>query len=62
MKSLQFDAYRLGLIRSNMEEVEPLVRNADMVSIDISSIRQSDAPACGNPTPGCTSGKDEIQI
>lgn len=62
MNTLQFDIYRLGLIRSNMEEVEPLVRNADMVSIDISSIRQSDAPACGNPTPHGFYGEEICQI
>ncbi len=44
MKKLFFDAYRLGWVRQNIEEVEPMVRNADMMSIDISSVRPSDAP------------------
>ena len=37
MKNLYFDTYRLGIVRANMEEVEPMVRNADMISVDIGS-------------------------
>jgi len=46
MKNLFFDTYRLGVVREDIEEIEPLIRNADMLSIDISSIRMSDAPGC----------------
>jgi arginase family enzyme len=62
MDSLHFDTYRLGLVRNNMQDVEPLVRNADMVTIDVSAIRQSDAPACGNPTPHGFYGEEICQI
>jgi arginase family enzyme len=44
MNKLYFDAHRLGALRKNMEDVEPIVRNADVVSFDISAIRQCDAP------------------
>ena len=47
MKKLFFETYRVGLIRQNMEEVEPIVRNAEMLSLDVSAIRRPDAP--GNP-------------
>ncbi len=59
MDKLYFDVHRLGLIRSQMEEVEPLVRDADMMSIDISAVRNSDAPGNGNATPNGFYG-DEI--
>lgn len=36
-------AYRLGYIKSNLNEVEPILRDTDMLGINISSIRQSDA-------------------
>jgi arginase family enzyme len=62
MKNLFFDTYRLGNVRAKMEEVEPLVRNADMLSIDISSIRQSDAPGNGNATPNGFYGEELCQI
>lgn len=42
MKKMYFDIYRLGEVQSNLEEVEPIVRNADMVSFDLTSIRISD--------------------
>jgi len=62
MKNLFFDVYRLGEVRNNMTLVEPLVRNADLVSFDISSIRQSDAPANGNASPNGFNGEEACQI
>jgi len=44
MKNLMFDTYRLGRLRENIEEAEPVVRNADLISVDVSSVRNSDAP------------------
>jgi arginase family enzyme len=62
MKNLFFDTYRLGNVQANMEEVEPMVRNADMISIDISAIRQSDAPGNANATPNGFYGEELCQI
>jgi formiminoglutamase len=47
MEQLFFETYRVGLLRKDLEEVEPIVRNAEMVSLDMSSVRRGDAP--GNP-------------
>ncbi|RLD39555.1 MAG: arginase [Bacteroidetes bacterium] len=62
MKNLFFDTYRLGNVRAKMQEVEPMVRNADMISIDISAIRQSDAPGNANATPNGFYGEELCQI
>lgn len=62
MTKLFFDVHRLGEIRSNMQEVEPIIRNADMVSFDISAIRQSDAPGNANVTPNGFYGEEACQI
>lgn len=62
MRNLYFDVYRLGQIRADMEEVEPLIRNADIVSFDVSCIRQSDAPGNGNATPNGFYGEEACQI
>jgi len=62
MKNLYFDVYRLGRIRHALEETEPLVRNADMITIDISAVRQSDAPGNGNPSPNGFYGEELCQI
>jgi formiminoglutamase len=48
---INFDAFRLGQIRNNIEDFEPVFRDADLVSIDFSAIKQSDAPAHRFPSP-----------
>lgn len=62
MKNLYFDTYRVGIVRENLEEVEPIVRNADLLSFDISAIRNSDAPANANATPNGFYGEEACQI
>lgn len=42
MERLYFEAYRLGEITSKINRVEPITRNADMVSFDINSIKASE--------------------
>lgn len=51
MEDLFFDIYRLGELQSDISRAEPIVRNADMISVDVSSIRASDFKANKNATP-----------
>lgn len=62
MRNLFFDAHRLGVVNQDIEEVEPMVRNADMVSIDLSAIRFSDAPGNGNASPNGLYGEELCAI
>ncbi len=62
MDKLFFDAYRLGQVRKDLEEVEPIVRNADILSFDMTAIRQSDAPGNGNASPNGFYGEEACQI
>lgn len=62
MEKLYFDAYRLGNVRKDMEEVEPIVRNADILSFDMTAIRMSDAPGNGNASPNGFYGEEACQI
>ncbi len=62
MKNLYFDTYRLGMVRADMEEVEPMVRNADLMTVDISCVRMSDAPGNGNASPHGFYGEEMCQI
>ncbi len=62
MNKLNFDIYRLGYVRKSLEEVEPLVRNADLLSFDMSSIRQSDAPGSTKASPNGLYGEEACQI
>ncbi|NUM51329.1 MAG: formimidoylglutamase [Flavobacteriales bacterium] len=51
LDKLYFDTYRLGVTRTSIQESEPIIRNADFISFDIASIRQSDAPGNFCPSP-----------
>ena len=62
MEELKFDAYRLGWVRENLVRSEPLLRNADCVSIDVGAIRQSDAPANTDPSPHGFYGEEMCQL
>ena len=62
MRKLYFDTYRLGQIRSDLTETEPVIRAADLVTLDISSIRQSEAPGNGNASPNGFNGEEACQI
>lgn len=42
---LRFDCYRTGVVKEQIEEMEPVVRNADLISFDISAIQHAHAPA-----------------
>ena len=55
LQNLYFDAYRLGEVK-NVELIEPILRDADIVSIDVGSIQQSDAPANNNANPNGFNG------
>ena len=54
MDKLRFDCYRLGTAKEEIEEMEPVIRNAAMVSFDIAAIKHSDAPAALSSPNGFT--------
>ncbi|MGB0886623.1 MAG: formimidoylglutamase [Vicingaceae bacterium] len=62
MSKLYFDTYRLGQVQKNLQEVEPIVRNADILSFDVSAIRQSEAPGNNNTSPNGFYGEQACQI
>ncbi len=45
LDKLRFDCYRLGKVRENIEEIEPVLRNTDLFSVDICMIKHTDAPS-----------------
>ena len=42
---LRFDCFRLGKVKESIELMEPLIRNSDLFSFDISAIQHAHAPA-----------------
>ncbi len=47
MDKLRFDCYRLGHVRENIEEMEPVLRNCSLLSFDISALANAYSPASG---------------
>ncbi|MCL2289545.1 MAG: formimidoylglutamase [Bacteroidetes bacterium] len=62
MKQLFFETYRVGGLRQDMDEIEPIVRNAEMLMLDISAARQSDAPGNANASANGFYGEEICQI
>lgn len=62
LEKLYFDAYRVGSLRSNIPDMEPVIRNADMISFDLCAIKSSDAPGTNNAQPFGLTGEEACQI
>ena len=62
LNGLFFDVYRLGEIRSNIEEVEPVLRDANFVSVDLNSIQMSSSPAVFDGSPNGFNSHEICQL
>ncbi len=62
INKMKFDAYRLGYIRSHIADAEPILRDANLLSIDIKSIKQSDAPGHKTPMPNGFYSEEVCQL
>ena len=62
MDRLHFDAHRLGEVRSDMADAEPVLRNADSLSVDMTAVRRSDAPGTTRPGPNGFHGEEICQL
>ncbi|MEX1000606.1 MAG: formimidoylglutamase [Crocinitomicaceae bacterium] len=62
LNKLYFDHYRLGDFYANPKMVEPLVRNADILSFDLNAIRGSDYHGNSEDLPHGLYGEDACRI
>jgi len=62
MEKLYFDHIRLGNVRANFKEIEPIIRNADLMSFDVCAIQSSDAPGAADAQPFGLTGEEACQI
>lgn len=62
MKQLLFDIYRLGTIKNRPELTEPLLRNADIITIDAAAFCASDVPGIKHGSPNGLSGEDGCKM
>lgn len=54
---LRFDCYRVGVVKEHLEIMEPVIRNANIFSFDITAIQHSHAPA-NRITPNGFNGEE----
>lgn len=57
MDKLRFDCFRLGSVKDNIEEMEPVIRNSHLFTFDISAIANAFAPA-NRVSPNGFSGEE----
>lgn len=62
MEKLFLDTYRVGMMRQDLTEVEPIVRNAEMVSLDIAVVRRPDACGCPHNSANGFYGEEICQV
>jgi formiminoglutamase len=62
MRKLYFDAHRLGYLRQHIDDMEPVIRDADMMSFDITAIKSSDAPGNSRAQPFGLTGEEACQL
>ncbi|MEJ8758559.1 formimidoylglutamase [Pontibacter sp. H259] len=62
LEKMHFEAYRVGEVHRNVQEMEPVVRLADLLTIDISAIRHQDAPAYEPANPFGLTGEEACQL
>ncbi|HTJ13966.1 MAG TPA: formimidoylglutamase [Dinghuibacter sp.] len=61
LDKLHFDCYRVGKVREQLEEMEPVIRHSDLVTIDICAMANGSAPAA-RVSPNGFNGEDMCQL
>lgn len=62
MERLYFEAYRVGEIKERLSEMEPVIRDADAISFDISAIQSLYAPGTHQPNVFGLTGEEACQL
>jgi len=62
LSDLGYQAKRLGVVQQDIPRVEPVIRDADFMSVDISAVRHSEAPGYFAPSPHGLYGEQLCQI
>ncbi len=62
LRKLYFNPVRLGVLRSNIPDMEPVLRNTDMTIFDIGAVKQADAPGNHNNNPSGLTSEEACQL
>lgn len=60
--SRSIDTYRLGIIRNQIADIEPILRETTFLSIDLCSLKHSDCPGQTFPSPNGLSADEFCQL
>lgn len=61
MDKLRFDCFRVGRVKEDIEEMEPVIRNANLLSFDLSAIAHAYCPA-GAISPNGLNGEEACSL
>ncbi len=62
MDELAFEAVRLGVVKENIKDIEPMVRDADMLTFDLSALQISYAPGASDAKVYGLTGEEACQL
>ncbi|MFA7410135.1 MAG: arginase family protein [Bacteroidales bacterium] len=62
LSELLFDHFRLGILRDDLREAEPVMRNSDIAFFSLSSVRQPEAPGTTFPSANGFTGEEACQL
>ena len=62
LDKLHFDCIRVGKVKEDIEQVEPMLRNTHFLSIDINAARHSDAPCNKTASPNGFYGDEMCKL
>lgn len=62
LEKVNFEMFRIGEIHKNIQQIEPVLRYADLLSFDLAAIRFQDCPGYSPPNPFGLSGEQACQI
>jgi formiminoglutamase len=61
LEKLRFDCYRLGRVRDQLGEMEPVLRNTALLSMDVSALQPACMP-CNHTSPNGFSGEEACAL
>lgn len=62
LEQLNFKAVRLGELRENLQKIEPVIREADMLTFDVSAIKSQFCPGASRSEVFGLTGEEACQI
>lgn len=62
LDKIRFDFFRLGKVKENIEDMEPVLRSSEIFSFDMNAVKYSDAPMNKMDSPNGLSGVEACSL